>query len=193
MDRMLFGALFLGAVFATPLLAQENQFSTAPIEACASSPPPERNGVAVETGDPISLIARGLEAAATAKKLFLNPDPLRAAQWCLEEDAVASSKSRQHWRNIAPADSGALITRLANLKGTSTIYLIRVADGSSAVPTANGYRQVSNYAAIIDEPDELVIAGYFAGHPETKEILEHMWVRGRINKADGKTKITMPK
>jgi hypothetical protein len=53
-------------------------------------------------------------------------------------------------------------------------------------------RVTPNYAVIIDQPTILIIAGYFAGRPNTENILGHLVLRGRINKADGKTALSVP-
>jgi len=184
-----FCAIF-GVGTAEPTLAQETQ---APPNTCASSSSSEQDGVFNDSTDQISLIASGLEAAATARSLLLDPKPILAAQWCLEEDALARSKSIQRWRNTAAGDGGALVARFTNIKGDTTIYLIRVAKGHTLMRTADGYRQVSNFAAILDPPDTLVITGYFAGQPNTEILFKNLHVRVRISKADGKAAILTPK
>lgn len=184
-----------GSLFAGPVMAQDGQLLAQPADACASSPQPERNGVSFETTDRLELAARGLETAESAKALLLAPEPLRAAQWCQEEDAVARASSMSHWRNIAaPTTPGAIVDRLMNFKGDTTIYVIRVAKGGTIVNATTEPQAVSNYAIVIDNlPDDLVVAGYFIGRPNTKELLSHMIVRARIAKADGATRINVPK
>jgi hypothetical protein len=184
---------FALAIFATPAFAQGNSPAAAPAKVCASAPVLERGGTVVEKADQQELIARGLEATQTVKALLLAPEPLQAAQWCLEEDAFAHAKSLNRWRNAAAGPSGALTDRLVNFKGNSTIYVIRVAEGSTLHPDGPGYREVRNYAAILDQPDMLIVMGYFMGRPSTQEILEHMTVRVKITKADGKSSISVPK
>jgi len=181
-----------GIFFAAPALAQDSQPPAA--EACAASPAPERKGTAFDSTDRLELAARGLETAESVKALLLAPESQRAAQWCMEEDAVAHAGSMNHWRNIAaPAQSGAIVDRLMNFKGNTTIYVIRVAKGSSIINATTAPQTMANYAIVIDNlPDDLVVAGYFIGQPNTEELLGHMRVRARIAKADGATRINVP-
>jgi hypothetical protein len=78
---------------------------------------PERTGISLVTANRPELTAKGLEAAESVKTLFLNPEHLGAAQWCLEEDAAArSAAGRDHWRNIASGQSSAGGTALRTRK-----------------------------------------------------------------------------
>lgn len=194
MRRIVLLSAVLGVAIAIPTFAQDNQLPATLGTACPSGPLPERGGVSLETTDRLELIARGLEAAESAKALLLEPEILRAARWCLEDDAVARAKAgRDHWRNISLGQSDALVDRLTNSKGTQSIYLIRVAKGAAVTSTDTGLRVTSNYAVIVDEQNELVIAGYFVGRPSMEELLAHLAVRGRITKADGKTTLSVAK
>jgi hypothetical protein len=182
--------IFGASVFNYRALAQGSQVPSS--DACSSTPAPAYDGIPIETSDRTELVARGLEAAETAKALLIGSDALRSARWCPVEDAAAKAKSMNHWRNVVAADGGALADRLANSKADTTIYLIRVAKGQAMVSAEANSRVTPNYAVIIDQPTILIIAGYFAGRPNTENILGHLVLRGRINKADGKTALSVP-
>jgi len=83
--------------------------------------------------------------------------------------------------------------RFTNSKGAQSIYLIRVAKGATISNDGAELRGRPNYAAVIDEPNELIIAGYFVGRPNTEELFAHLTMRRRINKADGKTTLSVDK
>jgi hypothetical protein len=180
----------LTAVCVASALAQDSEPATAPPDVCASNPVPERNGLHHEPTDRLDMVATALEAIETAKALLLDPRALQGAQWCLEEDDAARARSMKHWRNIAAGDAGAVVDRFSNLKGNTTIYLVRVAKDRSLIRSEDGTaRFESNYAAVHDQPDRLVVLGYFAGRPGIDEIMANLTMRAQITKNDGKSKI----
>lgn len=184
---------FASAVFfSAPALAQDDR--PTPVDVCTSASSPKSGGSPLMPGDRLDVIAHALETVQSAKALLLAPEPLQAAQWCLVEDSAGRPSVMNRWYNTAAGPGGALVDRLMNLKGNTKIYLIRVAEGSTTVVDASGQPLTNaNYAAIIDEPDVLVVAGYFTGRPSTEMLLANMMVRARITKADGKYSINAPK
>lgn len=191
-NGFLFASYAIYLLSSYPVLAQDAQSPSR--EACAANSIPIRDGVLLEPTDKVRLIALGLEAAETVKSLLISSDAIRAAQWCLEDDALARANSLLHWRNIAaPDDGGAILDRFTNAEHNTTVYVIRVGKGQSIVNADSTPRITSNFTVIVDEPNALSIAGYFAGYPNTNRVLNDLTMRGRISKADGKTNLSVPK
>ncbi len=172
---------------ATPVSAQGNQPSDKSANVC-SGVTPDRSGMPLGVTDRLEITARGLEAADTVKALLLSPEHLRSAQWCLEDDGVARKNSFNHWLNIAPGQQGAVLDRFINKKETVTFYVIRVEKGGT-FSTRNPAGIEANYVVVVDQAADpnLVMADYFSGWPNTDKIFSGLRVRGRINRADGKT------